>query len=288
MMDFALPYESDSRQNDVTRRSVVGTAPVAIDPAIRNRNPVSLASVQLPPIESDSFMSSRHEVNPAIALNTIQDIQSTITRWQTQQRQVISAMRTLYAQGPMVDGWIQSSPASQPVHPSVKATQSSESRTILRHGDADALMKYVEAIESGQSSALQFSSSQHSASPAGSARQIETAQVDRTAKGDRDVYSSASASVDMSTANNAAGTSPANTSSANTSPANTSQYWLCCLQDDGSVHSQICPPEQMAVIGTAIARFQKFKQLKLQQQQLEGKLQKAVDMLSGIRAAVCE
>lgn len=246
MVDFVPSHESSASPDNAALYSVVGIDSIK-PPLSSTYGQVKSPSIQLPPIDTESFVSGRHEVNPAIALNLIQDIQRSITQWQVQQRQVISAMRTLHAQGPMVDGWLQSSLPSQPLRAS--SPQNSfhtehlpNSATILRHGDADALMKYVEALDS------------HNADP-GSLDNHST-----------DLFSPPSQDI----------------------ATEKSQYWLCCLKDDGSVQSQLCPPEQMATVGTAIARFQKFKQLKLQQQTLEAKLQRAVDMLTDMRTAICE
>jgi hypothetical protein len=103
---------------------------------------MELGNVLLPPLRSDAsetFVSQRHEVNPALALNLLNDIQIAVTTWQAQLRQTVQAMHLLYAQGPMVNGWLESSLAET-------GSAGAES-AILRHGDADALMQYVEALE---------------------------------------------------------------------------------------------------------------------------------------------
>lgn len=186
--------------------------------------------IVLPPVASDDFVSQRHEVNPALALNLLSDVQAKIGVWQQQQRQIVHAMQMLYSQGPMVDGWLQSS-----LEPSTSSVVA-ESATLLRHGDADALMQYVNALESGEDSSRNSRSMHQSAGSTLSSRQ--------------------------------------------------SQYCLCRLNDDGTVRSHICPPEQMAMVSTAIARHQKFKQLALQKQAIAAKLQQAVDLLTGLRATL--
>ena len=209
--------------------------------------------VQLPPIDTDIFVSNKHEVNPAIAINFIQEIHTAIIKWQQQQRQIIASMRSLHAQGPMVDGWLQSShPSSQ--EPSKVTHPDQDVAAVLRHGDPDALMKYVESLEDNH----------------------QSAHLDRPLVGSSNPHhrlSSVSAP-------------PIPTPHSTTHLPNQTQYWLCFLKDDGSVHSQVCPPEQMAVVGTAIARFQKFKQLKQRKQVVAAKLQRAVDMLRAIRDGI--
>ena len=101
--------------------------------------------VVLPAMAVVSPHSNRHEVNPALALKLLRDIEQSVLVWQTELRRVVSAIKALHEQGPMVDGWLESSLTS--VSKTVKASHSMET-TLLRHGDADALMQYVEALES--------------------------------------------------------------------------------------------------------------------------------------------
>ena len=219
------PAQSGATEGSAGRHESACVGIDAISTAIASPH-----KIVLPPIASDDFVSQRHEVNPALALNLLGDVQAKIGVWQQQQRQIVHAMRVLYSQGPMVDGWLQSS-----LEPSTSSV-AAESATLLRHGDADALMQYVNALESGGDSAR---SSYSAHQPTGS-----------------------------------------NLSSIQ------SQYCLCRLNDDGTVRSQVCPPEQMAMVSTAIARYQKFKQLALQKQAIAAKLQQAVDLLTGLRATL--
>ncbi|MGB3292967.1 MAG: hypothetical protein WBB01_08280 [Phormidesmis sp.] len=174
--------------------------------------------VMLPPIRVDTVVSQRHEVNPALALNLLQDIQTVVTIWQKQLRQIVKAIHLLCAQGPMVDGWLESSLEA------AKAESAADS-LVWRHGETEALLQQVAALEAGHSEA-------------------------------RTEGTPASASA---------------------------QYRLCSLDTEGKLRSQPCPPGQMAVVSTAIARYQKFKQLTLRKQAIEVKLQRAVDGLSGVR-----
>lgn len=109
--------------------------------------------VVLPPLKNEAFLSQRHEVNPALALNLLEDIQAVVTLWQEQLRQVVQTIRLLYAQGPMVDGWLESSAVDSAINGRAEGAaladnaSSSMGSTVLRHGDADALMQYVEALE---------------------------------------------------------------------------------------------------------------------------------------------
>ena len=103
-------------------------------------------SVILPPVYSDSsFVSQKHEVNPALAFNLLGDIQSVVSGWQEQLRQLVQTIHALQAQGPMVDGWIEACNQANSAPPS---HQTHEAQTaLLRHGDTEALMQYIEALD---------------------------------------------------------------------------------------------------------------------------------------------
>lgn len=201
--------------------SAVNMSAVSIDAMLQRGD----GSVALPPLRSEAFISQRHEVNPALALNLLKDIQLVVTTWQEQLRLVVQAMHVLYAQGPMVDGWLESS---------LTEMGTANESAIFRHGDADALMQYVEALEL-----------------VGQAHACDQARAD-----------------DYADSSSAAG------------------YRLCSLDESGNVRSQPCSLEQMATVSTAIARYQKFKQLIDQKQCLEAKLQRAVDELTTVRAGL--
>lgn len=189
--------------------------------------------IVLPPFQNEAFMSQRHEVNPALALNLLNDIQTVVITWQEQLRRLVHALRALIAQGPMVDGWLESSCAPEK---GLDMSATGAEAALLRHGDADALMQYVEALEHCGLASEDFA-------PAVSPNASE--------------------------------------SFSENSPA---QYRLCSLNADGTVRSQLCPPEQVAFVSTAIARYQKFKQLVAQKEAIEAKLQQAVNELTGVRA----
>lgn len=176
--------------------------------------------VDLPPVGAESAYSQRHEVNPAIALNLISEIQTTVMLWRDQLRGIVRSLQALQAQGPMVDGWLESSADT--------VGSSQADATILRHGDPDALMQYIDSLE---------------VAPA------------------PDVINS-SAQISMAAA---------------------TQYRLCCLDEDGRLRSQPCPPEQMGLVSIAIARYQNYKQLLDKKQVIDAKLKAAADRLSGVR-----
>ncbi len=210
--DAAQPFD-DCSHSAVPSQDSRSDAAFAIDTFLSHPD-----RVMLPPIGIDTVVSQRHEVNPALALNLLQDIHTVVTIWQKQLRQIVKAIRLLCDQGPMVDGWLESSVEAA-------RAESAADSLVWRHGETEALLRHVEVLEQRQSEA-----------------------------GPEDTPESTLA-----------------------------QYRLCSLDSEGRLRSQPCPPGQMAVVSTAIARYQKFKQLTLRKQSIEVKLQRAVDGLSGVR-----
>ncbi|MEO1392124.1 MAG: hypothetical protein AAFV90_04365 [Cyanobacteria bacterium J06634_5] len=222
------------------------------------------ASLALPPLDNAAAISQRHEVNPALALNLLADIQTNVVTWQAQLRGLVISIDGTHAQGPMVDGWLES---SADINSRSVAVATPEA-TLLRHGDTEALMRYVKALEG------------HERSGHNLGVQLGGDLGDRRAG---------------STGDNCAGDSRGAGRGANpsASPVGASshhgeatEYWLRTLDDDGTVRSQVCPPEQIAVVSVAIARYQKYKQLVAQKEAIEAKLQQAVDLLTGVRSAL--
>ncbi|MEM9977432.1 MAG: hypothetical protein AAF808_07350, partial [Cyanobacteria bacterium P01_D01_bin.2] len=107
---------------------------------------------QLPP--TGEATSLRYEVNPAIALNELTDIYKQVQRCQGRLRQLAHEIHQVYAEGPVVSGWLASeaslTAAAQHSNRSVGNAQSF-SAALFRHGDADDLMQYLSALENSMS-----------------------------------------------------------------------------------------------------------------------------------------
>ncbi|NEP16323.1 MAG: hypothetical protein F6J97_05385 [Leptolyngbya sp. SIO4C1] len=106
----------------------------------RPRARSAAARPQLPPLEAAETVSLRHEVNPAIALNLLGEIQQSVIRYQQELRQLVKQIRSVYAEGPVINGWLESS------KPQPAARQSEAA--LFRHADADDLMNYLQQLES--------------------------------------------------------------------------------------------------------------------------------------------
>jgi hypothetical protein len=96
-------------------------------------------SLSLPKSKAVSVSSHRHATNPNLAMSLLKDIESKVVDWQLQLEQTILQIQAVYADGPIVEGWLESQ--ANETRPS-----SAASVATLRHGEVDRLMDYVEAI----------------------------------------------------------------------------------------------------------------------------------------------
>lgn len=205
---------------------------------------------KLPPIDDGDISSLRYEVNPAIALNALADLFKHVQQYQTKLRQLVQTIQQLYAEGPVVSGWLASeaslnaavkySTRTDNCHEgSLGQVPSSHSLNemdvaLFRHGDADDLMNYLSALEDSM-----LQSSEPTPPPA-------------------------------------------------EDPGATSQYYLCQLTSSGQIQAEPCPPEQVPVLGMAIARYRRLNQLIKQKQAIETKLQMLLDILEDARQILTE
>ncbi|MBT9317562.1 hypothetical protein [Leptothoe spongobia] len=227
---------------------------------------------QLPLTDDNEASSLRYEVNPAIALNALTDIYKQVQQYQVQLRHLAQNIHQVYAEGPVVSGWLASeaslnaavkhSPAVKHVTPAassgschlstediqvdnpLKPQQQLEPHqspneidvALFRHGDANDLMNYLSALES---SMLE-----------------QGASDDEVASSNSQSHQPSSEDI-----------------------GNPSQYYLCQLDSSGQIQAESCPPEQVPVLSMAIARYRRLNQLIKQKQEIETKLQAVVDIL---------
>lgn len=193
-------------------------------------------------------VSYRHEVNPALATNLLNELQTAIAEQQKQLRKVVKQIQALYAEGPVVKGWLESS-ADEPNAPQAASAASSDPSVdpsiLFRHGEVEDLLAYVQAID-GQpdhQAAIPFAATP---SPAGAALVPDQALVDGPS------------------------------------------YRLCQLDANGQLRSQRCPPAQVPIVSMAIVRHQKLTKLVTQKQTVEAKLKQVVDTLTELKTLLTE
>ncbi|MBW4516853.1 MAG: hypothetical protein KME11_16710 [Timaviella obliquedivisa GSE-PSE-MK23-08B] len=105
--------------------------------------PVQLTSpLALPHAKAVSVSHHRHATNPNLAMSLLKDIETTVVTWQLELEQIILQIQAVYADGPIVEGWLE----SQASHVQSQTSASPAATATLRYGEVDRLMDYVEAI----------------------------------------------------------------------------------------------------------------------------------------------
>ncbi len=101
--------------------------------------PITLApeeqSLHLPKVKFTPFTSHRNGVNPDLAINLLQDMLVQTQKWRAELKMVLLAIETLYHEGPIVDGWLESS-----------TDKMVSTASVLRHESLDRLMDYVDEL----------------------------------------------------------------------------------------------------------------------------------------------
>jgi hypothetical protein len=101
--------------------------------------PINIApeepSLHLPKVKSTPFTSHRNGVNPDLAISLLQDMLVKTQKWRAELKMVLLAIETLYHEGPIVDGWLESS-----------TDKMVSTASVLRHESIDRLMDYVDEL----------------------------------------------------------------------------------------------------------------------------------------------
>lgn len=92
----------------------------------------------LPRKKRAALSSHRHDANPALAMKVLQDIQESVEGWHQSLRQVLLDIQTIYMEGPMVEGWLET------LQPGPAGT--GKTASVLRHADPQELTQYVERL----------------------------------------------------------------------------------------------------------------------------------------------
>lgn len=227
---------------------------------------------RLPHTDDGEASSLRHEVNPAIALNTLTKIYKTVQQYQVQLRKLTQKIHQIYAEGPVVSGWLASEASLNAAvkysnhngqveqHPPIQPKRSFEDvdLALFRHGDANDLMNYLSALEDAV---------------------LENGKVTHNTS------STASSSTANTNQSSSRPQKPTLDPSAN---HRGSQYYLCRLTSCGTIETEQCPPDQVPVLSMAIARYRRLDQLIKQKQAIETKLQNIVDILGDVQTVLAD
>lgn len=219
-------------------------------------------------MDDGEVTSLRHEVNPAIALNTLTNIYKKVQQYQLQLRQLARKIHQVYAEGPIVSGWLASEAS---LNAAVKYSNRSGSgeqqgRTqpsqnletvdvaLFRHGDTNDLMNYLSALESA---------------------------VLENGKSANNSSAPSSATIDPQVLSTDSHTRSSGTGSP-------SKYYLCRLTSCGQIQTEHCPADQVPVLSMAIARYRRLNQLIKRKQTIETKLQAVIDVLGDIETVLAD
>jgi len=89
----------------------------------------------LPNLKDVGISSHHHSVNPALAVDLLQDISEIVLGWQQELKQVLGQIQLIYAEGPLIDGWLES-----------EAQQAEPNFTEPSLAHLDGLMSYIEEL----------------------------------------------------------------------------------------------------------------------------------------------
>lgn len=225
---------------------------------------------QLPHTDDGEASSLRHEVSPAIALNTLTHIYKAIQQYQVQLRQLTQKIHQIYAEGPVVSGWLASEASLNAAvkysnrtgqveqHNPAQTKRSFEDvdLALFRHGDANDLMNYLSALEN--TVLANGRATDKTSSTSWPTTQGQPGALPKEALPDP----------------------PANHRG--------SQYYLCRLTSCGTIQTEQCPPDQVPVLSMAIARYRRLNQLVKQKQAIETKLESIVDILDDVQTVLAD
>jgi hypothetical protein len=117
-------------------------------PAAATVQPLSMQhqdqSLSLPKFKLPNFSRHRHSFNSMLPMGLVQEISTLIEAWQTELRQVLVDIQDLYAEGPIVNGWLDKDEATSP-NGAANGAPTVDAAT-LRHAEGEELLQYVEQI----------------------------------------------------------------------------------------------------------------------------------------------
>lgn len=119
-----------------------GVGPEPLPPALHPDHPTK--SPALPPFTPPEPHNPRQATHPGLALGILKEIETSISSWHRELKQLQIQIEEVYMEGPIVDGWLESHPADP----------SSPPPSLLRHAEIDRLLNYVEMISNQSPNAL--------------------------------------------------------------------------------------------------------------------------------------
>ncbi len=101
---------------------------------------LELQDIHLPKPKSITLTPHRNAPNPALAASLLQDMLTIVTTWQQELTAIGETIQTIYTQGAILDGWLES-----------LGTPSQQDETqAFRHADISQLVSFVEKLQTGK------------------------------------------------------------------------------------------------------------------------------------------
>ncbi|MEM7065603.1 MAG: hypothetical protein AAF572_20860 [Cyanobacteria bacterium P01_B01_bin.77] len=252
---------------------------------------------KLPPTE-DGQCSLRYEVNPAIALNALTEIYQQVQQYQIKLRQLAHKIQKIYAEGPVVSGWL--------------ASEASLNAAVKYSHRSDALLGSNSLHNSQNNPQENLSNASLGKHPPKLGLQpscpesLEALDVALFRHGDANDLMNYLSALESAMLENGASKSPmianhgANGKSSIPAPIHNAaannnggkhsgqSYYLCQLDSSGQIQAELCPPDQVPVLSMAIARYRRLNQLIQQKQVIETKLQAVVAILGDAQQVLAD
>ncbi|MGB0564694.1 MAG: hypothetical protein ACPGVO_23285, partial [Spirulinaceae cyanobacterium] len=90
------------------------STPTGPNPAVKLSHPYPRpAPNRLAPLPSQAqrggqLVSQRQDTNPALAIHLLREIEEVVVGWQRELKQILVQLQNLYLEGPMINGWLES------------------------------------------------------------------------------------------------------------------------------------------------------------------------------------
>ena len=95
-------------------------------------------NLHLPKTKTVSLTPHRNAANPALSRVILQDLMTIVETWQTELTMIVTQIQNLYLNGPIIDGWLESTGSTTPVE-----------TVAFRHADISQLVSFVEQLQAG-------------------------------------------------------------------------------------------------------------------------------------------
>ncbi|OUC13474.1 MAG: hypothetical protein B0A82_16885 [Alkalinema sp. CACIAM 70d] len=96
-------------------------------------------ALHLPKMKSVQFSSHRNGANPGLAASLLREMLGIAEAWQAELAQVVRQIQDLYIEGPIVDGWLESTGDVPHVE-----------TVAFKHAEISQLIQFVEKLQSGE------------------------------------------------------------------------------------------------------------------------------------------